>query len=70
MKTKPFCRCACCDQEFDSEESCREHFRSDEHNVVAIPAWIRYVAKMHRDSERRNNAAMQRKSLDSMSTSW
>lgn len=50
MKNKSFYRCACCDQEFDSPETCREHFRSMEHKMVAVPAWIRYVARTERDS--------------------
>lgn len=49
---KPYYRCACCDVEFDSNEACREHFKSLEHNMVAIPAWIRCVASMHRGAPR------------------
>ena len=66
-KTKLFYRCACCDMEFNSEESCGEHFKSDEHNMVAIPAWIRNVAKMHRDSLRRATDPRE-KTLDNVLT--
>lgn len=43
---KNILRCACCDMKFDSNTTCQEHFESDQHKIVAIMTWIRYVAKM------------------------
>jgi hypothetical protein len=51
MKNKPFYRCACCNEEFDSSEACRDHFNSSYHKVIAIPAWIRYLAKINPGSK-------------------
>ncbi len=48
---------------FDSEESCREHFASEEHDLVAIMAWIRVVARLNRGMAR-IKAGLETKSFD------
>jgi hypothetical protein len=45
-------RCGCCDISFDSQDECREHFESTDHEIVAFPAFVRFIAAFHREIER------------------
>jgi hypothetical protein len=45
-------RCGCCGISFNSARECRDHFESIDHKIVAIPAFIRFIAAFHREIER------------------